>query len=302
MRGLWNSIPLSGTLCMGSRTLPEGRSITMKRRSAFTLIELLVVIAIIALLMAILTPTLNQARKQAKAVACQMNLKQWGLIWYMYTSDNDGYFCEAGTLGWKRGTWVIALRPQYRTRTGILTCPMATKRHPNGGEYGGPFNTYVMGGGGYGDRREECSYGGNDWIYKARGGEKDIQARPTEYNWQTIHVSGGNNIPVFADTMWRGGGPWYKNNVHTHNAIRPPQFDGQWFPHTYGGEMSHFCINRHNGFVNHLFLDWTVRKVGLKELWKFKWHRQFNVNGFWTRAGGCRPEDWPEWMKHFKAY
>ena len=46
----------------------------MRRKKAFTLIELLVVIAIIALLMAILVPTLSRVRKQAKAVGCQSNL------------------------------------------------------------------------------------------------------------------------------------------------------------------------------------------------------------------------------------
>jgi len=45
-------------------------------RRAFTLIELLVVIAIVALLMSILMPILQRVRKQAKAVACQANLRQ----------------------------------------------------------------------------------------------------------------------------------------------------------------------------------------------------------------------------------
>ena len=61
-------------------------------RKAFTLIELLVVIAIIALLMAILMPALNKAKEQAKSVVCQSNLKQWGLLFSMYTHENDGYF------------------------------------------------------------------------------------------------------------------------------------------------------------------------------------------------------------------
>jgi hypothetical protein len=49
-------------------------------------------------------------------------------------------------------------------------------------------------------------------------------------------------------------------------------------------------------------MDWSVRKVGLKELWKLKWHRRFNINGPWTQAGGAQLSDWPQWMRKFKEH
>jgi prepilin-type processing-associated H-X9-DG protein len=61
-------------------------------------------------------------------------------------------------------------------------------------------------------------------------------------------------------------------------------------------------INRHNGFVNLLFLDWSVRKIGLKGLYTLKWNERFDTAGPWTTAGGVQPEDWPEWMRGFKDY
>jgi len=47
----------------------------MHKRDGFTLIELLVVISIIALLLAILMPSLQRVKKQAQAVACMSNIK-----------------------------------------------------------------------------------------------------------------------------------------------------------------------------------------------------------------------------------
>ena len=62
----------------------------MKR--GFTLIELLVVIAIIAVLMGILLPALQKARKQAKEMICTSNLKQYALSGNMYVNDYDQKF------------------------------------------------------------------------------------------------------------------------------------------------------------------------------------------------------------------
>ncbi len=64
---------------------------------AFTLIELLVVIAILAILMAILTPTLQRVREQAKEAVCRNNLHQFALAQIMYVDDSDGRFAVPGT-------------------------------------------------------------------------------------------------------------------------------------------------------------------------------------------------------------
>ncbi len=257
--------------------------------TGFTLIELLVVIFIIALLMSILMPTLQRARKQAKAVVCKSNLRQWGIIFSMYTMDNDGYF-PSGSSG---KMWTEVLEPYYQ-EPDLRCCPMATKlASPEGAPdpWGGKFlawgvfdQTYAQLGleGVYG------SYGMNGYVSNPAPEVKDPWGRDTKNNWRSADVKGGANIPLFLDCVWLGGLP--------EDCDQPPEYDGECQFGLVEPGMKAFCIDRHKGEINGAFVDFSVRDVGLKQLWRLKWHKKFD-----TDAGPTRDE-WPDWMKGFKDF
>jgi prepilin-type N-terminal cleavage/methylation domain-containing protein/prepilin-type processing-associated H-X9-DG protein len=276
--------------------------------SAFTLIELLVVVAIIVMLVSILLPSLQRVRKRANAVACQGQLRQWGVFYAAYAAENDGFLPDmAVPRGWGPfGYWGIGRPPReepdvplYRAMQDLLFCPMATRLadpvdgSPSGGTFlawGGP------------DRHDEPlgwryrgSYGVNHWAFSY---SRQPQMGVLEY-WVTISAKNASAAPVFLDSCCSAG------KVLDEKAP-PPMYDAVPLATPIRGSVTDsidsFCINRHDGSINSLFLDWSVRRVGLKELWTVKWSPWYDTHGPWTRAGGARPEDWPEWMRRFKDY
>jgi prepilin-type N-terminal cleavage/methylation domain-containing protein len=65
-------------------------------RQAFSLVELLVVIALVALLAALLLPTLGESKEKAPAIQCLGNLPQRGLAYRMYADDNRDFLPRRG--------------------------------------------------------------------------------------------------------------------------------------------------------------------------------------------------------------
>jgi len=250
------------------------------RKKGFTLIEILVVMAVIALLVAILVPTLTKSKKYAKAVVCQSNLRQLGVILEMYTDESDGFFF-GGAVGSGWDDWVEILEPYYGIKGKVKLCPFVKKNKTQGGQ--GIYTSWVDKEG-----EETGSYGLNGWVCKVNSSDSE-----KNLYWETPGVNNAKDVPVFLDCMWMAGWP--------DQSSIPPEFDGQKpSADTLAEQMKNICINRHgNGQTNCLFMDWSVRAVGLKQLWTLKWHKEFDINGPWTKSHN---PNWPEWMKQFKDY
>jgi prepilin-type N-terminal cleavage/methylation domain-containing protein/prepilin-type processing-associated H-X9-DG protein len=262
------------------------------RRRAFTLIELLVVIAIIAILMAILMPALQRIKKQARGVACQSNLHQWGMIWAMYTQDHDGYFPTAVL------TWRDLVQQYHKDEDQEITlCPVATRLYSEGAmpPLGAWEQTWDQGGRDRTDRPYASSYGINQWVYDA---PEVVGGRILEQIWRTANVKNASEVPLFGDCAITGATP----NHGDQPPQRPDHVDYIWGQGGGPNEIRRFCMNRHEGNMNFTFLDWSVRRTGLKQLWTLKFHRQWNTANAFTRAGGVQATDWPDWMRSFKDY
>jgi len=263
----------------------------MRGNRAFTLIELLVVISIIALLMAILLPAIQRVRRQAKAVSCQSNLRQWGVVFSMYTNDNGGWLPPHLPMGAGDVVWPHPLRSYYSDSNDLLLCPMARRSQIRPDNPLPSFATTSRIVGGKFAAWEYTRDFGSEKVHFLGSYGINVGARWGR-NMDDLGVRGAlNHVPVLADCVYQDAYPYHLDS--------PPEYDDQ-IDRTC--DIKYFCINRHNGHVNSLFMDWSVRKIWLKELWTLKWSRNFDTANKWTRAGGVQPGDWPEWMRKFKDY
>src|SRR5215831_8501381 len=101
---------------MTTRNVKRART---RSRSGFTLVELLVVMAIIAILMALMMPSISRAKAKANAISCLSNMRQLILAATMYANEHDDEFPARRS---PTNAWPHKLKP-YFVNWQVIACP-----------------------------------------------------------------------------------------------------------------------------------------------------------------------------------
>jgi prepilin-type N-terminal cleavage/methylation domain-containing protein/prepilin-type processing-associated H-X9-DG protein len=216
-------------------------------RQAFTLVELLVVIAIIAILAALLMPSLGKAKAQGKAVTCLSNLKQWGFATQLYAGDNDDYLPPDGTPNPGAGStnvgWYIQLpqilgMPRYHDQAwrtdpdaslsqSFWICPSNPRRSNGNNLFHYCLNQNVSGTGGANAARKLGSIPHPTrtiWLF-------DTKNLPAVGSWSFVHTNlhgGGAQFAFLDGRSQRYGVRAYWDL--TANAARTNSAELLWIP------------------------------------------------------------------------
>jgi len=285
-----------------------------KNTKAFTLIELLVVISIIALLLSILMPALAAVKYQAQRVVCMSNLAQWGLMFTLYTEDHDGHFfagyydyTDANDITHTSNNadlWPYAMESYYQSPK-LKFCPSS-----GFSRWGRSRSVW----GSESDKIFSGSYGLNGWVGDTPKEVLQTEEHDTFNSWRTMDITNSGKIPLMADALWYTGRP------ESHDL--PPKEEGQFgrdnqaddldsmgsmpgfssepqpeslaydWPDRHLNHMQRFSVNRHDEKLNVLFMDGMVKTISPKELWRLKWHKNYDTS--------APLPQWPEWMDSFK--
>ena len=262
--------------------------------TAFTLIELLVVISIIAILAALLLPTLAKAKLSGKRISCLNNLKEMSYSRHMYTDDN-------------RGNLVLAAADEDSVDATIqagdakvLLCPSThVPLTPPSGDGWGTADTPYFGTTSIGPveaANAPGSYAINGWLSVDH---MPVDSFTQNFFRKDADLQAPALTPLFLDSTW-----YYVFPLETDPTLNPADLYHGYNGHRSAGtacihSMGLCLIDRHNsrppasaptaypystgqvlpGMINMAFSDNHAELAPLNNLWNYMWHRGWEAPG-----------------------
>ncbi len=254
-----------------------------KDTRGFTLIELLVVISIIALLMSILMPSLAKVKDITRTLVCTTQVRSWAQFYFMYTDGNqDKFFADQVSHNYTG--WHTQLLDYYIDTPDLLLCPTTGPAKSDVYKAWGAKAFEYDGSGKY---REMPfvefpyyrSYSATNWALDPPGNSGGLYK---DYYWRRKTASRRpERVPIFGayggiSSVAQGGWP--------HDWDLPPNYPGEPQITNHDSGIRRYCMDRHNGYGCYSLMDGSARKIGMKELWTMKWHKEFDTKNIRTLA------------------
>jgi len=204
----------------------------------FTLIELLVVIAIIALLLGILLPTLNSARRQAKKIACFSNMRQMGVALQAYLIDSENRLPPSSCHLSDPNQYWLKILTKYTGEKLLFRCPSDEAK--NFVDWNLPLD----------EQSDDLR-----WSSFALNGLLDPRC---SYNRGRYNNVINIRLPGYCIYVSESPSSWTKyDHIHPETWGSLDQAKGQ------------VAWDRHNGTSNYLFVDGHAENLKIEQTWSW---------------------------------
>ena len=234
-------------------------------RKNFTLMELLIVIAIIGILLSILLPSLGNAREVSRTAVCLSQLRQLGMAYTMYTSENNGKTMGKYPEYPRRGIgWPGALY-NYHEDTEVMKCPSVTHLplETSAVNTMGSAKTGWAGDNGWwrtGPHKGRSSYGINSWTWSSN--KDGLETNRDKWFHNIVEMENPANTPILVDSIWPDLSPHWNHS--------PTSTDGS------NSGVGRIYLDRHfSKKVNTVLIDGSAKSVKINKLLYFDWSKNF---------------------------